>query len=199
MCNFTPQTVQHKLAELKTDICVGRAFIDNCIQLHAEKRLDAPTASMAKFWWEFFFVYLVHATIATTCYNNVLHPFSRASDLQNKVSTQCLQLHGGWGYMWEYPIAKWVLPNLCSERAEGNATLFELLFLSSQGVCGLPRSAHLRRHQRDHERADRPQHCQPEVSDLEHLMVKDHWGKWGDVRCLMLTKFTHIIGLFCLF
>ncbi|XP_031708097.1 long-chain specific acyl-CoA dehydrogenase, mitochondrial [Anarrhichthys ocellatus] len=73
------QTVQHKLAELKTEICVGRAFVDNCIQLHAEKRLDTATASMAKFW---------------------------ASDLQNKVATQCLQLHGGWGYMWEYPIAK---------------------------------------------------------------------------------------------
>ncbi|XP_037618207.1 long-chain specific acyl-CoA dehydrogenase, mitochondrial isoform X2 [Sebastes umbrosus] len=73
------QTVQHKLAELKTEICVGRAFVDNCIQLHAEKRLDAATASMAKYW---------------------------ASDLQNKVATECLQLHGGWGYMWEYPIAK---------------------------------------------------------------------------------------------
>ncbi|XP_053713985.1 long-chain specific acyl-CoA dehydrogenase, mitochondrial-like isoform X2 [Synchiropus splendidus] len=45
----------------------------------AQKRLDASSASMAKFW---------------------------ASDLQNKVATQCLQLHGGWGYMWEYPIAK---------------------------------------------------------------------------------------------
>ncbi|CAG5934509.1 unnamed protein product, partial [Menidia menidia] len=73
------QTVQHKLAELKTEICVGRAFIDNCLQLLAEKRLDPSTASMAKYW---------------------------ASDLQNKVATQCLQLHGGWGYMWEYPIAK---------------------------------------------------------------------------------------------
>ncbi|XP_041835144.1 long-chain specific acyl-CoA dehydrogenase, mitochondrial [Melanotaenia boesemani] len=73
------QTVQHKLAELKTEICVGRAFVDNCIQLLAEKRLDPSTASMAKYW---------------------------ASDLQNKVATQCLQLHGGWGYMWEYPIAK---------------------------------------------------------------------------------------------
>ncbi|XP_062270841.1 long-chain specific acyl-CoA dehydrogenase, mitochondrial-like [Scomber scombrus] len=73
------QTVQHKLAELKTEICVGRSFLDNCLQLHAEKRLDPSTASMAKFW---------------------------ASDLQNKVATQCLQLHGGWGYMSEYPIAK---------------------------------------------------------------------------------------------
>ncbi|XP_068446878.1 long-chain specific acyl-CoA dehydrogenase, mitochondrial isoform X2 [Clinocottus analis] len=73
------QTVQHKMAELKTEICVGRAFVDNCLMLHAEKRLDQATASMAKFW---------------------------ASDLQNKVAAQCLQLHGGWGYMWEYPIAK---------------------------------------------------------------------------------------------
>ncbi|XP_061895852.1 long-chain specific acyl-CoA dehydrogenase, mitochondrial [Entelurus aequoreus] len=73
------QTVQHKLAELKTEICVGRAFIDSCLQLHTDRRLDPSTASMAKYW---------------------------ASDLQNKVATQCLQLHGGWGYMWEYPIAK---------------------------------------------------------------------------------------------
>lgn len=73
------QTVQHKLAELKTEICVGRAFIDSCLQLHALKQLDSATASMAKYW---------------------------TSELQNKVATQCLQLHGGWGYMWEYPIAK---------------------------------------------------------------------------------------------
>ncbi|KAM6945752.1 long-chain specific acyl-CoA dehydrogenase, mitochondrial-like [Aplochiton taeniatus] len=73
------QTVQHRLAELKTDICVGRAFLDSCLQLHADKRLDSSTASMAKYW---------------------------ASDLQNKVATECLQMHGGWGYMWEYPIAK---------------------------------------------------------------------------------------------
>ncbi|XP_028663926.2 long-chain specific acyl-CoA dehydrogenase, mitochondrial [Erpetoichthys calabaricus] len=73
------QTIQHKLAELKTEICVGRAFIDSCLQLHAEGKLDSATASMAKYW---------------------------ASDLQNRVATQCVQLHGGWGYMWEYPIAK---------------------------------------------------------------------------------------------
>lgn len=48
--DFTPQTVQHKLAELKTEICVGRAFVDSCIQLHAENRLDSTTASMAKYW-----------------------------------------------------------------------------------------------------------------------------------------------------
>ncbi|XP_045337050.1 long-chain specific acyl-CoA dehydrogenase, mitochondrial isoform X2 [Leopardus geoffroyi] len=74
-----PQTVQHKLAELKTHICVTRAFVDSCLQLHEKKRLDSATAAMAKYW---------------------------ASDLQNTVAYDCVQLHGAWGYMWEYPIAK---------------------------------------------------------------------------------------------
>lgn len=73
------QTVQHKLAEIKTQICVARAFMDSCLPLHADKRLDSATASMAKYW---------------------------CSDLQNSIATQCVQMHGGWGYMWEYPIAK---------------------------------------------------------------------------------------------
>uniref|UniRef100_A0A9L0SR68 Long-chain specific acyl-CoA dehydrogenase, mitochondrial n=1 Tax=Equus caballus TaxID=9796 RepID=A0A9L0SR68_HORSE len=74
-----PQTVQHKLAELKTHICVTRAFVDSCLQLHEAGRLDSATASMAKYW---------------------------TSELQNSVAYDCVQLHGGWGYMWEFPIAK---------------------------------------------------------------------------------------------
>lgn len=45
------KTVQHKLAELKTHICVTRAFVDSCLQLHQAKRLDSATASMAKYWY----------------------------------------------------------------------------------------------------------------------------------------------------
>ncbi|PIK35770.1 putative long-chain specific acyl-CoA dehydrogenase, mitochondrial [Apostichopus japonicus] len=73
------QTVQHRMAEMKTKICTTRAFIDQCIQLMDEGRLDASTASMAKIW---------------------------ASDMAFKVINECLQLHGGWGYMWEYPVAR---------------------------------------------------------------------------------------------
>lgn len=73
------QTIQHKLAELKTAISVTRAFVDRCLQIHHEKGLDSESASMAKYW---------------------------CSDLQNRVATECLQMHGGWGFMWEYPIAK---------------------------------------------------------------------------------------------
>ena len=58
---------------------VARAFIDRCNELHAEGKLDTASASMAKYW---------------------------VTDLNNTVAYRCVQLHGGWGYMWEYPISK---------------------------------------------------------------------------------------------
>lgn len=73
------QTVGHKLAELKTSIAVCRAFVDECMQLHEQNQLCRSMASMAKYY---------------------------ATDLENKVATDCLQLHGGWGFMWESDIAK---------------------------------------------------------------------------------------------
>ena len=44
------QTIQHKLAEIKTDVCVGRAFLDQCLDIHNTKGLDSQMASMAKYW-----------------------------------------------------------------------------------------------------------------------------------------------------
>mmetsp|Transcript_90969 Transcript_90969/g.259654 ORF Transcript_90969/g.259654 Transcript_90969/m.259654 type:complete len:333 (+) Transcript_90969:499-1497(+) len=73
------QTVSHKLAEMKTDICVARAFVDQCIAQHADHKLDSATASMAKYW---------------------------CTDLQSSVADRGVQLHGGWGYMWEYDVCK---------------------------------------------------------------------------------------------
>ncbi|KNC83373.1 long-chain specific acyl-CoA dehydrogenase, mitochondrial [Sphaeroforma arctica JP610] len=73
------QTIRHTMAQLKTEICVARAFLDNCIELHARGKLDTATASMAK-------------VIGT--------------DLQHRVADECVQLHGGWGYMTEYPVCK---------------------------------------------------------------------------------------------
>ena len=73
------QTVAHKLAEIKTEIEVGQVFIDRCIALKLEDKLDAATASMAKYW---------------------------ASEMQFKALDQCVQLFGGYGYMHEYPIAR---------------------------------------------------------------------------------------------
>jgi len=73
------QTVKHKLAEMKTEVCVARAFMDQCIALHAEHKLDTNMASMAKYY---------------------------GSDLQSKIANDGVQLHGGWGYMWEYPVCR---------------------------------------------------------------------------------------------
>ena len=73
------QNTQFKLAEMKADITAQRVFLDRCIALHLEHELDATDAAMLK--------------LTTT-------------ELQGRVMDQCLQLFGGWGYMWEYPIAR---------------------------------------------------------------------------------------------
>jgi acyl-CoA dehydrogenase len=73
------QNTQFKLAELKTEITIGRVFYNDCVQRHIGGGLDPVTASMAKYW---------------------------LTDLQCKVADECLQLFGGYGYMNEYPIAR---------------------------------------------------------------------------------------------
>lgn len=73
------QNTQFKLAECKTKATVARAFTDRCTELLLEGKLDAATASMAKYW---------------------------VSDVQCEVVDELLQLHGGWGYMNEFPIAQ---------------------------------------------------------------------------------------------
>jgi acyl-CoA dehydrogenase len=73
------QNTQFKLAELKTEATIGRVFYNHCVERHVNGGLDPVTASMAKYW---------------------------LSDLQNKIVDECLQLHGGYGYMNEFPIAR---------------------------------------------------------------------------------------------
>lgn len=73
------QNTRFTLAEAQTEVQVARVFVDKCIELLLVGKLDSATASMAKYW---------------------------CSDLQCKVIDECLQLHGGYGYMWEYPIAR---------------------------------------------------------------------------------------------
>jgi len=73
------QNTQFKLAELKTEVTIARVFVDHCLDRHLRGELDSVTASMAKYW---------------------------VTDLQCRVIDECLQLHGGAGYMLEYPIAQ---------------------------------------------------------------------------------------------
>jgi acyl-CoA dehydrogenase len=76
---FEMQNTRFKLAEAKTIAHIGRVFIDSCIERYMAGTLDTATASMAK-WW--------------------------LTDMQCAVVDECLQLHGGYGYMREYPIAQ---------------------------------------------------------------------------------------------
>ncbi len=73
------QNTRFKLAECKTKAEVLRSFVNDCIGRLINGTLDAPTASMAKYW---------------------------GSEVQNEVMHECLQLFGGYGYMTEYPIAR---------------------------------------------------------------------------------------------
>jgi len=73
------QNTRYTLAELQTEVQVARVFVDKCCELVVKGELDTATASMAKYW---------------------------CSDLQCKVMDECVQLHGGYGYMWEYPITR---------------------------------------------------------------------------------------------
>jgi len=73
------QNTRFKLAEVKTEALATRAFIDQCLALHVKGELSAEMAAAAK----------LHST-----------------EVLNKVVDECLQLHGGYGYMWEFPIAR---------------------------------------------------------------------------------------------
>jgi acyl-CoA dehydrogenase len=73
------QNTQFKLAELKSEATMMKVFINHCVGEHIAGRLTSTTASMVKYL---------------------------STDLQFKVADECLQLHGGYGYMSEYPIAR---------------------------------------------------------------------------------------------
>ena len=73
------QNTRFKLAECETQACAARAFVDDCIARLMKGELDATTAAMAK-WW--------------------------TTDVCCRIIDECLQLHGGYGFMNEYPIAR---------------------------------------------------------------------------------------------
>jgi len=73
------QNTQFKLAEMDSELTAMRVFIDRCIELHLQGKLDVPTVAKSKLL---------------------------STDLQCRFIDECVQLHGGYGYMWEYPVAR---------------------------------------------------------------------------------------------
>ncbi len=73
------QNTRFKLAEMRSEIQIARTYVDKCMELVLENALTPEAACAAKYW---------------------------VSDLLSKVVDECVQLHGGYGYMLEYPIAR---------------------------------------------------------------------------------------------
>lgn len=95
------QNTRFKLAELRTEIDFCRAYLDRCMQLQLEENLGIDAAAAAKY---------------------------KISEMFSKVVDECLQLHGGYGYMLEYPIARAYLDNRANRIYAGtNEIMKELI------------------------------------------------------------------------
>lgn len=95
------QNTRFKLAELRTEIDFCRAYLDRCMELQLEEKLGIDAAAAAKY---------------------------KISEMFSKVVDECLQLHGGYGYMMEYPIARAYIDNRANRIYAGtNEIMKELI------------------------------------------------------------------------
>ena len=95
------QNTRFKLAELRTEIDFCRAYLDRCMELQLEEKLGIDAAAAAKY---------------------------KISDMFSKVVDECVQLHGGYGYMLEYPIARAYIDNRANRIYAGtNEIMKELI------------------------------------------------------------------------
>ncbi len=101
---FDLQNTRFKLAECKTEAHIGRVFLDSCIECFIAGKLDATTAAMAKYW---------------------------LTDCEGRILDECVQLHGGYGYMAEYAIARmWADSRVHRIYAGANEIMKELIAIS---------------------------------------------------------------------
>lgn len=98
------QNTAFKLAERKTEATIARVFVDWCVERLIADDLDAVTASMAK-WW--------------------------CSQKQVETADECLQLHGGYGYMQEYPISRMFVDARVQKIYGGTNEIMKLLIARS--------------------------------------------------------------------
>jgi acyl-CoA dehydrogenase len=98
------QNTQFKLAECKTEATVAKVFCQYCVEQHLRGKLDATLASMAKLW---------------------------LSEMQCKIVDECLQLHGGYGYMNEYPIARMYADSRVQRIYGGTNEIMKILIARS--------------------------------------------------------------------
>lgn len=101
------QNTRFKLADMRTEIDVAQAFVDQCVVEHNEGVLSADTAAKAKLF---------------------------TSELENRVMAECVQLHGGAGYMEEYPICRMYLNARVSTIYAGSSEIMREIIARSMGL-----------------------------------------------------------------
>jgi acyl-CoA dehydrogenase len=95
------------VAEMATEARVAQVFVDDCVRKHLAGRLDSPLAAMAK-WW--------------------------TTELQNRMATQAVQLHGGLGFMAEHPVARAFLDSRVSTIYGGTTEVQKEIIGRSLGL-----------------------------------------------------------------
>ena len=103
------QNTQFKLAELETEYELGQAFVDKLLAAHVRGEEVVKEVSMAK-WW--------------------------TTDLQKKVAAECLQLHGGYGFMEEYPISTDYLDAAVQSIYAGTNEIMKVIIARRLGLDG---------------------------------------------------------------
>ncbi|MCH7503278.1 MAG: acyl-CoA dehydrogenase family protein [Proteobacteria bacterium] len=101
------QNTRFKMADMRTGIDVGYAFIDRCVQAHDNATLSADDAAKAKLW---------------------------TSELEARVTDECVQLHGGNGYMDEYPISRMYTNARVSRIYAGSSEILREIIARSIGM-----------------------------------------------------------------
>ncbi len=101
------QHIRFELAEMATEVQIGRTFADRCVQEHNAGELNITDAAMAK-WW--------------------------LTEMNKRVVDRCLQLHGGYGYMAEFPVAKAYLDSRIQTIYGGTTEIMKEIIGRSLGI-----------------------------------------------------------------
>ena len=103
------QNTRYKLAECQTEVQIGRVFADRCLEAIMQGKLDPPTASMAKLW---------------------------VTEMQGRVLDTCLQLHGGYGFVWEFPVSQAYADARVQRIYGGTSEIMKELISREMGLPG---------------------------------------------------------------
>jgi alkylation response protein AidB-like acyl-CoA dehydrogenase len=101
------QNTRFKMADMRTEIDVAQAFVDQCVIEHNEGKLSADDAAKAKLY---------------------------TSELEGRVVDTCVQLHGGAGYMDEYPISRMYVNARISRIYAGSSEIMREIIARSVGL-----------------------------------------------------------------